>query len=459
MPFPWLPAVPGYDVELPGAYVDALFEQSYALLPDTVLINRSPEPGDVDVPGDTLIEFDITQPGLYGTAFVPGSIYVTVNGVLAFAAGVFQPGFNGPASAVAVTDPRTLRMVIDYVGTFSSLSTVTVSVANSTSTFTEAYAFTIVDATAPTLTAAVAQTQSRVRLLFDEVLDPATGLTPANYTIQRTQAPSVATRVVSVALVDDSTVDISTEIPLTEGAIYLVRATGVFDAYGNVVVSPANQVTFSAFALPRPAGRSFDLYSMLPTINRQEDSTQDLARFIACLQEVSDLLLYDVDRFVEILDPDTASEAWLDLMLADLGNPFAFDLDETDKRRLLRVLVDMYRLKGTIPGITQVVLFFLGLSITIDAFNTTATGWLLGESDLGDASLWPGTVADLYSFQVVSPVVLTDTQRDQLREIVEYMKPAHTHLVAIVEPSAPPALPDHVELGLSELDTEWELHL
>lgn len=459
MPFPWLPAVPGYDVELPGAYVDALFEAFYPLLPETLLINRSPEPNDVDVPQDTLIELDVTQPGLYGTAFVPTAIVVRINGVVALAGGIFQPGFSGPNSAVAITDPRTLRIVVDYVGSFASLSTVTVEVFNTTLAFSETYAFTIIDASAPTLLSATAQDQRRIRLAFDEVLDVTTAIDAQNYQLFRTQAPSVAARIESVSLVDTQSVDIITEIPLTDAATYLVVVDGVFDTYGNQIVSPGNQVTFAALALPKPAGRSFDLYSMLPTINRQEDSTQDLAKFIACLQEVTDLLLYDIDRFTDILDPDIADEAWLDLMLADLGNPFSFDLAEIDKRRLLRVLVDMYRLKGTIPGIVQVVLFFLGISITIDAFNTISDGWLLGESDLGDVGLWAGTTADLYSFQVISPVVLTDTQREQLRDMVEYMKPAHTHLIAIVEPTAPPALPDHVELGLSELDTEWELHL
>ncbi len=36
----------------------------------------------------------------------------------------------------------------------------------------------------------------------------------------------------------------------------------------------------------------------------------------------------------------------VDAMLADLGNPFRFELGELQKRRLASVLVDMYRQKG-----------------------------------------------------------------------------------------------------------------
>jgi len=52
--------------------------------------------------------------------------------------------------------------------------------------------------------------------------------------------------------------------------------------------------------------------------------------------------------------------------------------------------------------------------------------------------------------RVVAPVVLADTERRQLRAIVDYLRPAQTHFVDLIEPSAP-ALIDHWELGLSDL--------
>ena len=41
--------------------------------------------------------------------------------------------------------------------------------------------------------------------------------------------------------------------------------------------------------------------------------------------------------------------------------------------------------------------------------------------------------------------------------IVEYLKPAHTHFVDLVEP-LPPVLPNHWELGLSDLGETTDLH-
>ena len=48
-------------------------------------------------------------------------------------------------------------------------------------------------------------------------------------------------------------------------------------------------------------------------------------------------------------------------------------------------------------------------------------------------------------------------ERQQLRAIVEYLKPAHTHFVDLVEP-LPPVLPNHWELGLSDLGETTDLH-
>jgi hypothetical protein len=46
--------------------------------------------------------------------------------------------------------------------------------------------------------------------------------------------------------------------------------------------------------------------------------------------------------------------------------------------------------------------------------------------------------------------VLTPRERTRLRAIVEYLKPAHRHVVDLIEP-LPPVVPDHWEIGVSEV--------
>ena len=165
----------------------------------------------------------------------------------------------------------------------------------------------------------------------------------------------------------------------------------------------------------------------------------------------------EVDRYPDIFDLERAPECFLDLILLDLGNPFPFELDELGKRRLASVLVEMYRQKGTAIGIENAIRFFLGIDITaITAF--TGTTLILGESELGvDWELGPSDRFARYAFDVEVDVPLTVTERRQIRAIVDYLKPAHTHFVDLIEPGVPPTF-DHWEFGVRELEETTDLH-
>jgi phage tail-like protein len=193
---------------------------------------------------------------------------------------------------------------------------------------------------------------------------------------------------------------------------------------------------FAGFSPPAPARRRFDLWSMLPGHTRRDDETEDLRRFIACLQEVTNLLMASIDRWPEIIDFERAPEPFVDAILADLGNPFAFQLELAGKRRLAGALAQMYRLKGTEIGIQRVLRFFLGIECRVVAYNGETL--VLGVSRLNlDWVLGPSARWGLYAFDLEVNRVLTDEEREHVRTVVELMKPAHTHFVAIVEPVAP----------------------
>ena len=116
----------------------------------------------------------------------------------------------------------------------------------------------------------------------------------------------------------------------------------------------------------------------------------------------------------------------------------------------------MYRLKGTARGIRDALRFFLGLDVDILAY--TSSTLILGESELGvDWELGPSDRFARYAFDVQVARALSDHERAVLREIVEYLKPAHTHFVELIEPE-PEVVPDHWELGESDLDETTLLH-
>jgi phage tail-like protein len=229
--------------------------------------------------------------------------------------------------------------------------------------------------------------------------------------------PAVTPRVES-ALATDNILDLTLDTEMTPDARYEVWAHGVEDRVGNGCAPPFDRVTVRGFRPERPSNRRFDLWEMLPRFNRREDTTGDLWRLIACLQDVTDLLLADIDRMSDRWDIDRATERDLDLILQDIGNPFDISLDLTSKRRLAGCLVAMYRDKGTARGIRDAVRFFLGIEVQIVTF--TDTSMRLGESALNDD--WELGTDDRrlrFAFSVRAPRLLTQTERDHIACISE----------------------------------------
>lgn len=305
----------------------------------------------------------------------------------------------------------------------------------------------------PRLVAVQALSPTTVRALFDE---PVLVSSTARFPITPQSVPAMPVRVVAIAL-DGAVVLLTLDTEMTPDVEHELQALDVTSLDGHPVLPPYDRAVFAGFRPARPSARRFALWEMLPRHNRRDDQTGDLARFIACLQEVTDLLLADIDRWPDIFDLERAPEPFLDPILADLGNPFPFDLEPMQKRRLAAVLVEIYRQKGTAKGIQNAIRFFLGIDITaITPWN--ATTLTLGESELGvDWVLGPSDRFARYAFSVEVARILTETERRQLRTIVHYLRPAHTHFVDLIEPFVP-ELPDHWELGLSELGESTELH-
>lgn len=421
-----------------------------------LLINRDPGPDEENVPITWPIALEIVDTDIYGVDRSVTRIWV--NGVLAFEGGEapeLKPGFDGPRSEV-VESSDTLRIVLDLAIPFQSEATIEVRVVSATNDgqlLDETYYFTAEDLTSPRLLAAQAFGQKKIRLSFDE---PVIVADPFGFYLQPLDLPAVVPSI-NAATANGEMVELWVDTEMTRAVRYQITVTGITDLYSNPIIPPFDAAFFTGYLPPKPAQRRFDLWSMLPVYNRRDDITGDLWRFISCLQEVNDLILTEVDRFSDIFDLERAPEPFLDLILQDLGNPFPFDLDELGKRRLSSVLVEMYRQKGTAIGIKNAIRFFLGIDVT--AVNSFAgTSLILGESELGiDWELGPGDKFALYAFDIAVNRVLTEIEREQIRQIVNAIKPAHTHFISLNEPFIPEEV-FHWEIGLSEIGTETDLH-
>ncbi len=309
--------------ELPAAYLDRVLGDVSPARP--VLADRVPEPGDLAAPRGGPITFDLIGVGHDGID--PSSVRVLVNGAIAMATGIAQPGFDGPGAGFTVNGD-TLSVTLVPTADFLSRAAVAVHVEAATRSGQQGsfdYSFTIEDYARPHLAGAQALAAKKVQVSFDDDVrqqsdgDPTDALTPGNYAIAAVSAPTIPVEVVSVEAVSSSSVLLHLDAELSAGAVYQVSATGLTSLSGHEVAP--DSATFTGFSPVVPAGRRFDLYRLLPQMNRDED-TGDLRKLTAALQDVTDLLLADVDRFPDILDPDLAPQPFLGRMLDDLGNPF-----------------------------------------------------------------------------------------------------------------------------------------
>jgi phage tail-like protein len=265
------------------------------------------------------------------------------------------------------------------------------------------YSFTIVDLTPPRLLSVVGKDTHVARATFDDAMTlsgAGSVLDPDHWTISRENVdPDVGASltVVEVAEVDGDPMsfDLTFQWEQTPGCPY--RATvdaSVTDDAGNAIDSAFDNAAWSGWEWPVPAGRAWSYWhNMTAAVDREQDSTQDFKRITNVIQEALDLLLREIDRWPDQFDPDLCSDADIDAMLFDLGNPFVWDslqLTTNQRRRLVRELVPIYQLKGTAPGIEGVVRELLGIEVrVVDYISDT---WCLGLSPLGT-----GEVAEVVS--------------------------------------------------------------
>lgn len=453
---------------LPGIYFDNVEGPTSTGL---VVANTVPEESSQGAPVATSIQLDLLAAG--GGNVDESASQVYVEGVLAFDGGSFEPGFDGPGSSSSVIGVGDLRIVIDPTSEFASEQVVDVRVVSDLqgggSAVDYSYSFTVEDTIAPILLSVRAVYADRIRIAFSEDMlrssssGAADALNPANYEIEFEPASDVEAAVSvspeSVAIVNSTTFDVTTDIELTFGKTYRLTVAEIADDSdnANTVQHGNNSLTFEAWIPPDwPELRRFDLWSMLSDDDRVGDTSGDLERLISALQDLVDLILWNLDGLSELWDIDKAPIEFVDALLADLGNPFNLDLDEAKRRKLADILVAVYKSKGTVDGVVNLARFFTGLEIT-SVENLAGGGWTLGESELGiDTYLAPAEQAPFYTFIVNVDRELTDDERQILSGLIDYMKPAHTHF-RIVEPTAPEFI-DHWELGLSELGDNTVLH-
>ncbi len=208
------------------------------------------------------------------------------------------------------------------------------------------------------------------------------------------------------------------------------------------------------------ANKLVTLSELIPDKNITEDASGDLLAFLDdVLQPVLDDKIQEINDFLNTFDPDKATNNFVNAILLDLGNPFDLDdLTLTQKRKLVRIIIDIYREKGTEEGIENAVRFLTGIDVNIVS-PSISDAWVLGvdilDPDAGiiGAILGPSASFALYSFDVETTTAIPAELQDAVTQIVLFMKPAQTHFVSFIVTGAP-VTEDEWLLDVSLLDVD-----
>jgi len=331
----------------------------------------------VSTPDGRAVVTTVTNETAWGALPVPGTLIVSVDGGAATL-------YTINATMLSLFYPVT---AVDIANLLPSLIDGTTAHANDDGTVS-LYSETVGDAA----TLQVMGGTMNAVLQFPTTLvtgNDSSALSASNYTIARNNVyPAVAVHLTpqSVEAVDVAltTFDLAVQWPMTPQAPYEVTvAADVTDHAGNVIDATADSATFSGFQPPIPAGRVTKF--PIPQAAYSVDDTQELRAFVNALEEVWNLQLTDIDSLSDVWDPDIVDETRLALHLKDQGNPFTWaelDLTLAERKKLLRMLPDLYNYRGTDPGIEAAILTLLGIECHVAPAMMDV--WTLGVSLLGD---------------------------------------------------------------------------
>jgi hypothetical protein len=245
------------------------------------------------------------------------------------------------------------------------------------------------------------------------------------------------------------------------GRLYTLYAVGPQDVWENAADS---ELDFTPPTFGRPAKR-FRMWStqIIPGTDMKEDleASCQLRKMAVVLQDAQDQLWYAADQIQQAYDPYSCPDHWLDWLLIHEGNPFTFPLETNNqKRKLLAALRGFYRNLGSDKNIEDMLFTLLDIHFEVVPYNTR-TAWVLGDPVKGrlgyTTTLAPSTARMKNSYNIISPVILTNEERRVVWDVATWADPIDLHLVRIVEPGhVLPGLTGWI-LGVSVLGTNTTL--
>lgn len=190
-----------------------------------------------------------------------------------------------------------------------------------------------------------------------------------------------------------------------------------------------------------------------------DEEQKFLLRFLRIFGDNLDTLWDSMQGLMTLQDADRCAYKYLELLANNLGMTLNWSYAEKFRRLFIKNIIWMYKHKGTNEGIIGAIKRITGYDAVIDEFNNHYGYWLLGVSELGiDTVLGIGGIrawllgesylgidtilgdglshylddkeyAALFTFVVYVFAHCDANTTKLIKDIVAYMKPAHTHYI------------------------------
>jgi len=174
------------------------------------------------------------------------------------------------------------------------------------------------------------------------------------------------------------------------------------------------------------------LADLLPPIYKAGDSEQPdkpLQMLMKSFGQVLDSIQDNINSFLDIWDIDTCPASFLPYISHELGWEMDRSYSQGTQRKILKLLVQLYKIKGTKVGILAILRLFL--EKTVEIYNVWNRCWRLGVSgrtELGiNTWLGPGGWSK-YWFCVFFPEdTLSEEEKASAFYLVSIMRPNYTY--------------------------------
>jgi phage tail-like protein len=189
------------------------------------------------------------------------------------------------------------------------------------------------------------------------------------------------------------------------------------------------------------APRRSSLQYLPPVFHDDAVSAHFLDRFLSYFDTIFDEILTQIERFTAYLDPDgVPSGAFLNWLGSWLDVVYLSEWDEQTRREFVRRAIALYKQRGTVGGLQEVLRLHAGLSAPMPAViehyrlrNYAARheggGLVDGQLYLGGSALTPEAAEVAHHFTVLLPerAVPSEDAYATVRHVIDGQKPAHTH--------------------------------